>query len=182
MKLRTLAIVFALCMVMGLTVCAAGAEDNTKAAAEGTTEAAEDTDVYEKMKEIYVNAAVGQGKDEFYYILSYDENMDNAIFILMDKDGKSSFNVVGPVTQEDSWLTITDSSDNNTFTFGVKDDLTEKGFTMVAQKNNEEIPMEFCDAAQVVDVIKAIDQNTEIVNPFAEEDSAAEADTTAEAK
>lgn len=185
MKLRILGILLAVCMLMGLVACGGGsstteeaepatteaveeaaAEDTEAvAAAEDTQAATEDTDVYEQMKSIYTMAAAGQGSDGFYYIFAYDDNVDNGIFIILDEEGKSSVNLVGPITQEDPWLTITDSSNNNTYTFGLKD-MTDKGFTMVAQKNEEEIPMEFCDPSQAIDVIKAIDQGTEIVNPF----------------
>lgn len=166
MKLRVLTMLLAASMALGLVAIGGIKVAAAAAPATASTEYTEvDPEVYEQMKEVYTKAGAGQDKEGYSYILAYDENVDNAIFVLLDQTGKSSINVVGPVTEEDSWLTITDPTTENTFTFGLKD-VTDVGFTMVAQKNGQEIPMEFVDAAAAVDVIAAIDAGTEIINPF----------------
>ncbi len=144
------------------------AKEAGEEAEEAVEEAAEDAaeaDPYAAMKAVYTKAGAGQGADGIYYFLAYDENVDNAIFVMLEGSGEKSMNIVGPVTQNDNLLTITDTKDESiSLTFGLSD-ISEQGFTMVL-KNGEEIPMGFTDAGKVIDIITAIDNGTEIINPL----------------
>ena len=184
MKNRILSMFLAAMMLLSLAACGGSQQSETTqtdtAAVESTAEtttketaaeepaeasAAGSADVYEQMKQVYTKAGAGKDEDGFFYFLAYDENVDNAIFVLLDPSGSASMNVVGPVAQEDSWLIIQDQSNDTAFRFGLTD-ISDEGFVMML-KNGSQVSMSFTDAPRVIALIKSIDEGTEIINPLA---------------
>ena len=144
--------------------------DSTEASSKEIPEARTDS----TMESMFTIAGAGTGDDGNYYYLATNDDVSFCALVILSADGTQSMNVVGDVTSNgDGTLTIDDSYSGYSATFGVE---TIEGGIQLTMKDGTIVQMGDVEPATIIEIIKAIDDNTEIVNPLAD---SASGDTTA---
>lgn len=106
----------------------------------------------------------GVGSDGNYYYLASDANVSFAAFVILSGDGTQSMNAVGQVSASGDYLTINDTTSGYSITFSVA---SADGGIVLTLADGTKVTMGSVDPVDVENMIIAIDQNTQIVNPLA---------------
>jgi len=123
------------------------------------------------MKSVFTGAWAGVDGDLNCYYLAFDEGVQHIALVILSDSGEQSFNAVGEVIADGSYLTINDTTSGYSMTFNVEE---VDGGMMLTLQDGTEVIMAPAEVDTIVDIIVAIDNNTEIINPLADENSETE--------
>lgn len=110
-------------------------------------------------------AFAGVDSDGDYYFLVFDEDIEYVGLVFLTEDGTQSFNAVGDVSISGQYMTINDTYSGYSITF--KMDFLANDDIRLTFRNGSKVTMTEVDPEDVIDLIIAIDEHTEIINPLA---------------
>lgn len=114
------------------------------------------------LKEVFTSALVGSDDEENTYWFLFDDELTFGAFVILSTDQTQSVNVVGEITsREDGALVITDETTSSYIAFTTVEQTDE--YLKVAVEEGNEVTLINYDLDEAIDVVVAIDENTEII-------------------
>ena len=114
------------------------------------------------LKEVFTTALAGTDDAENTYWFLFDDELTFGAFVILSADQTQSVNVVGEITsREDGALVITDETTSSYIAFTTVEQTEE--YLKVAVEEGSEVTLIHYDLDEAIDVVIAIDENTEII-------------------
>lgn len=145
-------------------VATESAAESTSTESSSPSMSSSDLRTADTLAQIFTIGYAGVGSDGNYYYLATDQNVSYAAFVILSQDGTQSMNAVGQVVQDGNYLTVNDTTSGYSVTFEVQKADSGIQFTL---KDGTTVLLGSVDPSEVCNIIVAIDQNTQIVNPLA---------------
>ena len=114
------------------------------------------------LKAVFTTALAGTDDAENTYWFLFDDELTFGAFVILSADQTQSVNVVGEITsREDGALVITDETTSSYIAFTTVEQTDE--YLKVAVEEGNEVTLVNYDLDEAIDVVVAIDENTEII-------------------